>query len=155
MIKSKNVYWIGIIAILLVSLHSFFSGGVEESELTYYSGTFKKINYHKSRGNSVSYSLFLNEFEDHFKISADYVTCFEYAIFERRVDIGDSLKVGITSRDGLIRKGSVASIKSKRQSFFDLKCRNKSSISNTVLLFIICSILIIVYFLSKRNRLNE
>lgn len=142
-LNSSKIYYVGIGVMLLVMLNTFMTPIDDEANLSYRSGTFQSITRQESRGHSISYDLYLNEYSTYFKISASYVNCFDYAKFERFIAFGDSLTIGV-SKNGRLEKESIAYLHSKRHSYFNLDCRNELLLGNKNSGLIIGAIILVV-----------
>lgn len=82
---------------------------------------------------SYYYDIKLLEYAQIFRIGADYVDCFNYSAFKTEVEFGETLKIGLTKKDGPFRRGSIAVVSNKQRDYFDLDCRNSEINKSKVL----------------------
>lgn len=89
-------------------------------ELTEIEGTYRNIQtVTASRSNTISYDLYVHEYENVFKIAADYVSIFDY--YRLQSDNDGKMKLKI-----LIRKSEIDDLNSKEQiKVFGLKRRGE------------------------------
>ncbi len=89
-------------------------------ELTEIEGTFHSILIVKSsRGSSISFDLKLNEYNNVFKIAADYAGIFDQARFYRDIPVGTELNL-------MVRKADISDLNAADQvKIFGLKERRK------------------------------
>lgn len=151
------VYYIIGAGVLLIILSVLYRPVYSENDLVYYPGTFHSIERYESRGRSVSYEVYLNEYNRSFKIAADHVDCFDYGKFDQRMHPGDSLIIGMTEGIPVIGKEFVAYLKSRRRNFFDLECRNNgnSLIASFLSLIIMAFFGWLAFYIIKKVKNRE
>lgn len=151
----KRYFWLSLGLIFILSLNTILTKEETEDSLIYYNGTFRKMNVTKVQ-KGTSYSLTLNEISEPFKIGGSFISCFNFTQFDQRIYPGDSLKIGIAARDGLMSKGTIGFVGTQRHSFFDLDCRNEKvqsvRISNLTMTFSAVLIATVLFFYLRKKK---
>ena len=117
--------WFLVILILLIvitSLGSLFSKKADISKSKTFAGKFVKIETEVYK-HDTSYNIWLNNYNNYFKVGASYSRCFDFNNFILMVSPGDTLIIKKESLD-LLATSDVISVSTNHYQFSSIDCIN-------------------------------
>ena len=136
----------GIVFMAFLLTNTLLTSSISERDLIYTEGGFLHLEKKQIKGKvSYSYDIAIGQQQKLFKVSADFIDCFDFIRFSNEVIVGDKIRIGFTEKDGPFRKGSIASIVKNDIDYYDLDCRNSETEESKVLIPIITLIAISVF----------
>ena len=137
-----------------------------KSDLIEVEAQLSNFSFHEYKGlknHTYKYFLYFNDYNNRFQIIADFIDYFDREYFERKVRIGDTLRIYISqnSFDNIRNKEKVKifGLYGKKETFLD--CENAIDRYNSDfplwagLSFLIVGVLIFVYHSDKLIRIEK
>ncbi|MDN3579909.1 hypothetical protein [Mucilaginibacter flavus] len=147
--EKKIVFTIVCIILSLASIDVLLTPHVSRKNISFKKATFRTIREIQYKGD-ISYELYINESADYIKIAADDYKCFDYNVFQSRVNNGDTIELGI--KTDFLTKDAIVSLTARQINYIDADCINSQIDHNKEVFPLATGLVIVVGLLYLRYK---
>ncbi|MES2062313.1 MAG: hypothetical protein V4456_10365 [Bacteroidota bacterium] len=156
--KFRFVFALAVLMYLFLSINTLLTKSIDSTSVDFINLHLKEVSGNRPSRGSLNYDLYVTESNEHYKIGADWASCFSYDTFFNNVKPGQPIKVGVRKDNGFFSSDLklVVFLSANNQTYLGSGCVNRTSSDDKIQIPIFGALgLVFIYILFYYQELKD